>query len=91
MGTSCVGIPLTQLPSKKNAEDFFVASFYPQALSQPAANVDAIPQDDDSDDEVVENAPVAEVPTEPTRGVLQRFKDMMGRSKEMGMGDDVHK
>ena len=50
--------------------------------------MDAIPQDDDSDDEVVEN--VAEVPTEPTRGVLQRFKDMMGRSKEMGMGDDVH-
>eukprot|EP00434_Breviolum_minutum_P014203 symbB.v1.2.012523.t2/scaffold852.1/size193270/1 len=53
-----------------------------KALSKPAANVDTIPQDDDSDDEVLENAPVAEVPAVPTRGVLQRFKDMMGRSKD---------
>jgi len=53
-----------------------------KALSKPAANVDTIPQDDDSDDEVLENAPVAEVPAVATRGVLQRFKDMMGRSKD---------
>lgn len=82
--------PLTQPPRKKRSGicTYFIAqSFCPQALSKPAANVDTIPQDDDSDDEVLENAPVAEVPAVPTRGVLQRFKDMMGRSKDRwGMG-----
>lgn len=76
--------PLTQPPRKKTFRyTYFIAqSFCPQALSKPAANVDTIPQDDDSDDEVLENAPVAEVPAVATRGVLQRFKDMMGRSKD---------